>query len=181
MTFLFGCAPKYPYDPAEFSKGQKSAAVISSKALYKRDLFFKMRSAASLLKIYWKSTTSQESFISLNRIPMFDDSESVYEIYQILPGEYYIEKCEYSGTSGPVMFTVKYRIKKGKIKFNIKPGEVSYLGDILLNDEKEEGDIIINDSFVKVKDYIRDNYPELASQLKKNLIQSSVKSGYGQN
>lgn len=92
-------------------------------------------------------------------------------IYAIQPGSYSLERFynPYHKHTRYRFVDMVYKVSTEGVNFEVKPGEVVYLGDFILKDEYS-GKIEIKDSFAEVQKKFNERYPQLASQLKKRLI-----------
>ncbi len=80
-----------------------------------------------------------------------------------------------------ISFGNHYASLKDGSRFNIKPGEITYIGEVSINMDLKlfsvKGDIMVNDELEDTLDYLKENYPKILENrdIEKSLISMEIK------
>ena len=103
------------------------------------------------------------------------------QVYSLEPGQYDLQIIHFHGrgffdsTIGGGLYNIKFR--KGEVSFQVGPGEVVYLGDILCKPGENLAKLEVKDNYHVAQEYILNAYPSLLPKLKKNLMSLSKPLG----
>ena len=177
--FLSGCMiMNATYDPQEFANGNQSVIIFTSLKnnldLDDNHINFEK------LETRWENKKSKKEIV-VNEYPMDilnkelfppNENKEPFEILFVEPGKYQLESYVVR-FQGPIHDSYyNNTVSPHSITFEIKPGEVVYLGDLSL-DDFGKGKFSINDSFIKAHNYLKKKHPEFLSRMKKRFINIS--------
>ena len=179
---LTGCHMTTDYDPKTFAQTNQSIVILRSYAKHLKDDKGREKLAPQTLKSTWNHRESGEQFSvhdtkrDLNlfsgtalHAPQEDNSDQFF-VCAIKPGQYTLESIYFYI---PSHFAQVF--PDNAIKFDIKPKEIIYIGDIIYDRSHQGSDstppLIIRDSFADAQQFLNKQYPELATSLRSKIIQ----------
>lgn len=168
--FLGGCMMNTDYNPENFNPKKQSLVVLRS--FYESENLQGNKGDITQLKTKWSSLSGDKKFIA-NRPPIWMAKEwgsgkGDYLLLAIDPGIYQLEELSLAKGQNPPY----YRVSEGGATFEVKEGEVIYLGDLVLQDYFK-GTFTVEDFFDEAKEFILHKHPQFAPKLVKNLVQVS--------
>ena len=177
LFFVIGCSGQINNSFDQESLNNKSKGLVIMRAtgtLHGSKEFF--------VTTGWLNTNTQNMFHTRGpnkRFLNITDDPTKYYIYMLEPGHYTLNEIFFLEQSSVDMFSIHgYSNISNFAYFDIKGGEVLYLGDCYQNyDSKKDGShgmvlnrTGLNDTFERAKEFMRQNYPSVADKLEKKLI-----------
>jgi len=158
---LASCARRdQGYTPLEFSKGETAVVVMRTNIGYANETPTKPKTFTS----YWEE---KKSFGYFRLLPF-----SEFTLGLISPGQYTLNRINLREPSiDPMQNNDSRNVSEGSISFEIKAGEILYIGDFTTNYCCNS--IHLRDDFPPAKAFIDKHFPELSKKLTKKIAQKS--------
>jgi len=150
----------------QFHTGEKAVVLVRVSSKYKGWI---LRGETSVSYSFAKVDSNYPS-LKTRHAYLVDGAwkNNYYAVLMVDPGIYVLETISYNmGDSD--YYSAKDGLNPGKENFlyggfNIKPGEVVYLGDINIDFHSKEKDIFVSDNLEKAKLFLNKKYPDLSTQ-----------------
>lgn len=167
---LAGCSMNTNYDPKSFAEEKRAMIIVGCPDNPKA----KTDKNYPILKSSWTNLTTNEALV-VNTTDFLNygvKDKEAYLALSVTPGKYSLHDITYWIVPKEPSDRDVYNVWKKGATFEVKPGEVVYIGDLILED-RYYGKIAVKDSFEKAQEFLNSKHHDLATRLEKRLINIS--------
>lgn len=179
IFLLMGCTTKYMDESIYEDKFlQKKSAIVIIRMLYPGTLWgFSNRFP---VLTYW---TKMDNDDRVQKVEYCFNSQTLFsapalKAYMVEPGYYILDKIEFSDTRVRYFSMVPGWDPHKKVplyaSFEVKAGEVVYLGDVKIEPYRNRFDIKISDEFMSAQAFFKSEYPTITTPVIKRLINPGI-------